>query len=213
MTDHFVLSHWNNASTVHTSFYPNQFLFTLCVAICLIGLSIWIGLLISIFQARFYPHKFTNIKRNVINAICRIISIFLTIHLTRVMTWEWAVSIYCLAFILSCLYRKRRATLVEYGYFIIAEILKIITAIIIMILLLSSIVVIFDRDVSIESYLHISVFLLTSFMFSPILATMFFRWNNEAYQNTISLKSVIFTFIGAFTILMILIAPEIMWSK
>ncbi|PCI55424.1 MAG: hypothetical protein COB36_07315 [Alphaproteobacteria bacterium] len=212
-TDHFVLSHWNNAPTIHMSVYQNPFLHTLSFAMSFIGISIWVGLLISVFQARFFPHKFTSIKCNVINTTARIMSIFIAVHSTIVIAWEWAVGVYCLTFILSCLYRKRKATLIEYGCFIIAGILKTIAAIILLFLFLFPAELLFNSNKPMESYpnvLSVSCILL---IISPILISMLFQWNNKAYQTAIPLKSVIFTFIGAFITLMVLQIPEIMWRK
>lgn len=214
-TDNFVLSSMDIAPNINmpdayvSLFDTYPFLYPIIFSMLVVGLLIWIDLLISVFQARFSPHKFISIQLNIVIATLKILCVFLALWLFIILAWKHTFTVYFFIFMLSCLYIKRKETLVKAGCFIITEFLKFTFTLSLLCFSFGAIVFYLDIDTS----RNVFVILLTLFMFSPIFISILFRWHNQAYKNTLSIKSVIFTCIGAFTILMIPIGPEIMWLK
>ena len=209
MTDHFVLSsmpgHMGIASNIGTP-DPYSFLYLLYppfFAMLAVSLLIWIGLVISVFQARFSPHKFISIQLNIVISILRVLYIFLALWLFILLAWKHTFTVYFFITLLLCMYFKREKTLVKAGCSIIAGFLKFISTIAFLCLSALLILTIFDGVRS----LTVSVILLTLFMFSPIFISILFRRNNQTYKDAISLKYIVLTCISAFIIFMI---PTIM---
>lgn len=212
MTDHFVLSSMDYpiiTSEFVSIFDIYPFLYPTIFSMLIVSLLIWVGLLISVFQARFSPHKFISIQLNIVIATLRILCIFLALWLFILLAWKHTFTVYFFIFVLSCLYIKRKETLVKAGCFIITEFLKFTSTLSLLCFSFSAIVVCLD----IGTPRTVFIILLTLFVFSPIFISILFRWRNQAYKNTLSIKSVIFACLGAFTIFMIPIAPEIMWLR
>ena len=204
--DHFVLSSMDYpimTSTEISIFDIYPFLYPAFFAMLAVSLLIWIGLVISVFQARFSPHKFISIQLNIVISILRVLYIFLALWLFILLAWKHTFTVYFFITLLLCMYFKREKTLVKAGCSIIAGFLKFISTIAFLCLSALLILTIFDGVRS----LTVSVILLTLFMFSPIFISILFRRNNQTYKDAISLKYIVLTCISAFIIFMI---PTIM---
>lgn len=223
MTDHFVLSSMDYpimTSTEISIFDIYPFLEPTFATLFVVAFSIWIGLLISVFQARSSPHKFISIQLNIViillRILCVVLCLVLATEIAELLAWKYIRAAYFFIFVFFCLYIKRKETLVKAGFFIITEFLKFTSVFLLSCLSFSLIREILYgdiwsssifRDRSLDAVLHgdhkLNTILisLALFLFLPALISILFRWDTATYRNTISLKHIFLTCIGVYIII------------
>lgn len=215
MTDHFMLSHWNIAPNINMPDAPVSIfdIYSFEHPTFAVLFFIWSGLLISVFQARFSLNKFISIQLNIIIVFLRVSCVFLALWLFILLLWKHTLTVYFFIFVFSCLYIKRKETLVKAGFFIITEFLKFAS---LFLIFLSSNFLISEwlhteiqsllrlKSGPLETYLYRDILLfdalssLALLMFLPALISILFRWDTATYRNTISLKHIVLTCIGVY---------------
>ncbi len=204
--DHFVLSRMSvdyniNKDNTSVSIFDLYFFEQPAFAVLFF---IWSGLLISVFQARFFPNKFISVQTNITIVFLRVLCVFLALWLFIVLAWKHTFTVYFFIFVFSCLYIKRKETLVKAGFFIITEFLKFVSLFFISSCanfiiatwpskeIKYSLVV---KDKSTEDYIPLfdALSSLALLLFLPVLISILFRWDTATYRNTISLKYIVLT--------------------